>query len=99
MQTAFELAPTPNAVCTIEMVYRANLPPLATAGTNWLLTAAPDLYLYGALVESAPYLKEDARLQTWGQLFANARDALNLLGLTSTFNSGPMTVRTSGATP
>lgn len=96
-----ELAPTPDANYTIEMVYRANIPALATPANdpNWLLTLAPDLYLYGALLESAPYIKEDARLQTWGQLFANSRDALNMLGLTSTFNAGPMTIRTSGQTP
>jgi hypothetical protein len=92
-----ELAPTPGAAYTIEMVYRANIPPLIT--TNWLLTLAPDLYLYGCLLESAPYIKEDGRLQTWGALYKGALDGLNNLGLTSTFNAGPMTVRTSSATP
>jgi hypothetical protein len=94
-----ELAPTPDAVYTIEMVYRANLPPLSANSTNWLLTMAPDLYLYGTLLESAPYLKEDARLQTWGELFQSARDSLNALGLTSAFNAGPVQVRVSGITP
>src|SRR4029077_1175520 len=88
-----ELAPTPDQNYTIEMIYRTNVPPLATNDPNWLLTLAPDLYLYGSLLESAPYIKEDARLQTWGNLFATARDGLNLLGLTSTFNAGPMLVR------
>jgi hypothetical protein len=91
-----ELAPTPDAAYTIEMVYRQNIPPLATSGSNWLLTAAPDLYLYGALMESAPYIKEDARIQTWGLGFSAALSDLNNLGLTSTFNAGPMTVRASG---
>jgi hypothetical protein len=94
-----ELAPTPDAVYTIEMVYRANVPPLASNSTNWLLTMAPDLYLYGTLLESAPYLKEDSRLQTWGELFQSARDSLNALGLTSAFNAGPVQVRVSGITP
>ncbi len=40
-----ELAPTPDATYTIEMVYRQIVPPLASNGTNWLLTLAPDLYL------------------------------------------------------
>lgn len=38
------------------------------ASTNWLLTAHPDLYLYTSLIQSAPYLKDDARLQVWGEL-------------------------------
>jgi hypothetical protein len=91
-----ELAPTPDQAYTIEMIYRANIPPLATNSGNWLLTLAPDLYLYGALLESAPYIKEDARIQTWGLGFTGALNDLNNLGLTSTFNAGPMTVRISG---
>ena len=91
-----ELAPTPDAAYTIEMVYRQSIPPLASNSTNWLLTLAPDLYLYGALLESAPYIKEDDRIQTWGLGFTTALGDLNNLGLTSTFNAGPMTVRISG---
>ena len=33
--------------------------------TNWLLTAHPDAYLYGSLLEAAPYLMDDARLAMW----------------------------------
>lgn len=95
-----ELCPTPDADYTIEMVYRANIPPLNVDNvTNWLLLIAPDLYLYGALLESAPYIKEDARIQTWGLGFTNAIDDLNKLGLTSTFNAGPMQMSVSGSTP
>lgn len=91
-----EMAPTPDAAYTIEMVYRRNIPPLAEHPSNWLLTLAPDLYLYGALLESAPYIKEDNRIQTWGLGFTAALSDLNNLGLTSTFNAGPMAVRVSG---
>jgi hypothetical protein len=99
MGTEMELAPTPDADYTIEMVYRQNVPALASNSTNWLLTLAPDLYLYGALLESAPYIKEDARIQVWGAGLSSALDGLNTLGLTSTFNAGPMTMRPSGVTP
>ncbi|MES2192921.1 MAG: hypothetical protein V4517_00775 [Pseudomonadota bacterium] len=91
-----EIAPTPDAAYTIEMVYRKNIPPLASNDTNWLLVLAPDLYLYGALLEAAPYIKEDDRIQTWGLGFTAVLGDLNNLGLTSTFNAGPMTVRVSG---
>ena len=94
-----ELAPTPDAVYTIEMVYRKNIPALSSNSTNWLLDLAPDAYLYGALLESAPYIKEDGRIQTWGSGLSNALDSLNNLGLTSTFNAGPMAMRASGVTP
>jgi hypothetical protein len=91
-----ELAPTPDAEYTIEMVYRKNIPALASNDPNWLLTLAPDLYLYGALLESAPYIKDDGRIQTWGLGFTTALDGLNKLGMASTYNAGPLTVRISG---
>lgn len=95
-----ELAPTPDQNYTVEMIYRQNIPALsATNTTNWLLTLAPDLYLYGALMEASPYIKEDARIQTWGLGLSTALSDLNALGLTSTFNAGPMRARVSGATP
>ena len=91
-----ELCPTPDQIYTVEMVYRQNIPALALNATNWLLTLAPDLYLYGALLESAPYIKEDSRIQTWGLGLNAALGDLNNLGLTSAFNAGPLTVRVSG---
>jgi hypothetical protein len=91
-----ELAPTPDAAYTVEMIYRQNVPPLATNSTNWLLALAPDVYLYGALMESAPYIKEDGRIQTWGTGLVGALGDLNELGKTSAFNAGPLTVRPGG---
>jgi hypothetical protein len=94
-----ELLPTPDSNYTIEMVYRKNVPALLSNSTNWLLTLAPDAYLYGALLEASPYLKNDQRIPVWAAGFSNAIDGLNNLGLTSAFNAGPMQMRTSGATP
>jgi len=94
-----ELGPTPDQTYTVEMVYRQNIPPLSLNASNWLLTMAPDLYLYGALLESAPYIKEDERIQVWGLGFKTALDDLNLLNTTAAFNAGPLTVRTSSQTP
>ena len=51
-------------------IYWQAIPPLASNATNWLLTAHPDAYLYGALMQSAPYLKDDQRIQIWGSAFA-----------------------------
>ena len=80
----------------LEVNYFQKIPPLATNDPNWLLTLAPDLYLYGALLESAPYIKEDGRIQTWALGFSSALNELNNLGPTSTFNAGPVTVHVSG---
>jgi hypothetical protein len=94
-----ELCPSPDQDYTVEMVYRQNVPALSSNSTNWLLTLAPDLYLYGALLESAPYIKEDERIQTWGIGLKTALDDLNELGKTSAFNAGPMAMRVTGVTP
>lgn len=95
-----ELAPTPNEEYTLEMIYRANIAPLSDANTtNWLLIKAPDLYLYGALMESAPYMKEDSRISTWGAGFSLALDDLNNLGARQSSDSGPTTVSLPGVTP
>jgi hypothetical protein len=42
--------------------------------TNWVLADHPDAYLYGALEQSAPYLREDARIAMWASLFSAAVD-------------------------
>lgn len=73
-----EVVPVPDATYEIEMVYYSRLPALSNSNaTNWLLDDHPDAYLYGALLQSAPYLKDDARLATWGQLYAGAVAGLN----------------------
>jgi hypothetical protein len=91
-----ELGPTPDAVYTIEMIYRQNIPALASNSTNWLLTLAPDLYLYGTLVEATAEMKAAPQLQTWAALLASALGDLNELGKTAAFSGGPLTVRPAG---
>ncbi len=97
--TEMQLAPTPNEDFELEMVYRKKIPALSSNSTNWLLDLAPDLYLYGVLMESAPYIKEDARLQTWGLGYSSALSALNDLGFRQSFDSGPSTITLPGVTP
>jgi len=95
-----ELAPTPNEDYTLEVIYRSYLPALSDSNTtNWLLTLAPDLYLYGTLLESAPYIKEDGRIQTWAAGVSTALNDLNNLGARQSFDSGPTTVSLPGVTP
>ena len=95
-----ELAPTPNEDYEIEMVYRANIPALTSSNTtNWLLTLAPDLYLYGALLESAPAIKEDGRIAVWSSAVATCLEQLNAHGFRQSFDSGPTTVSLPGVTP
>ena len=69
----FRLVPTPDSNYTTELTYYAKLTKLSSSvATNWLLTANPDIYLYGALLQAAPYLQDDARIQTWATLYERA---------------------------
>lgn len=62
--------PAPDTAYTAELVYYAKLPKLSDSNpTNWLLTSSPDVYLYGALLQSAPYLKDDERMAVWSALY------------------------------
>ena len=71
--TDIELFPTPSTSFTGEITYYAKITALsADADTNWLLTNNPDVYLYGSLVHTAPYLKDDARIALWAGLLAQA---------------------------
>lgn len=56
---------------TYELTYYAKFDALSSS-VNWLLTNAPDVYLYATLMESAPYLKNDPRIQVWSGLLENA---------------------------
>ncbi len=47
----------------------APLDSAAPTSTNWVLDDHPDVYLYGALLETAPYLVDDARIPVWETLF------------------------------
>lgn len=54
----------------LQMLYAQKVPALSDAATtNWLLTAHPDVYLYGSLVETAAYITSDAaKGQAWNVL-------------------------------
>lgn len=59
-------APGVAAPLLLDLWYYSRLTALSTTSTtNWVLTRYPDLYLYGCLVHTAPYLKADERIQTW----------------------------------
>ena len=65
-----EFIPSPDTQYDGELTYYAKIPSLSDSNTsNWLLAYAPDLYLYGALIEAEPYLKNDERLSVWGELY------------------------------
>jgi len=67
---------------------------LATDDTNWLLTNAPDAYLYSALLEAKAYIKNMGDLSLWSTGLQTAIKDLNGLDNRSRRNA---TVRVDGA--
>ena len=45
--------------------------------TNWLITDASDVYLYGSLIHAAIYLKDDERLALFSQMYGAAVQRVN----------------------
>jgi len=73
----FQLYPTPNATTDFELLYYQKIPSLSSNADNWLLLDSPDVYLYGALLHSAPYLAEDERVAIWAQMYSASVARLN----------------------
>ena len=67
------VGPAPDVIYTLMFLYYKKIPALtALAPTNDILTDAPDVYLYGSLLEAEPFLQNDARVQLWATAFQQA---------------------------
>ena len=91
---------TPGASYTAEMVYYQKIPALtSSATTNWLLTARPDMYLYGMLLQSAPYIGDTARALTWASGYRGAMAGMQLSDSSGRWSGGPLQQRVGTGTP
>lgn len=72
------IGPTPDANYPIEILYY-EIPALLsdTNQTNWLTEYAPQLILYGALLEATPFLKNDERIAVWQGFYDRSLSAIN----------------------
>jgi hypothetical protein len=74
-----EVYPSPAGTFTLEMAYYGRIAALGDANAdNWMLTYSPDVYLYGALLQAAPYLKDDERIGVWKGIYDQALAGLVL---------------------
>lgn len=90
-----ELLPAPDQVYTAQMIYYAKVPPLSpTNQTNWLLANYPHIYLYGSLLQAAPYLKDDPRIATWRALYDAAATNIDVSSDRGQFSGSTMKMRT-----
>ena len=97
MNGAIELVPPPatGVDVEIEMVYYGKITSLSESNTtNWLLTKAPDVYLYGALTHAAPFLMDDQRISVFGSFYSQRIEALNDESQKSLHSGSPLVART-----
>lgn len=89
-----ELAPVPDSAETLAMIYFRRIEALSTTVTsNWLLAAAPDVYLYATLIESAPFLHEDERIGTWQSLYDSRCNEYAASSEQDQFGGAPVVMR------
>ena len=92
-----ELVPPAVDDITIDMVYYGKIPALSDANTtNWLLTKAPDVYLYGALTHAAPFLMDDQRMAVFGQIYLARVQSLQDESQKSLHSGSPLISRPRG---
>lgn len=87
------LAPT-STTATIALTYKQNIPALTSvAPTNWLLTKAPEVYLYGTLLQACAFGWDDARLGLWTQAYGDALETLRIDGEHRRWGAAPLAPR------
>ena len=65
--------PIPATVMQVEMLFYKKFDNLSvTTTTNSLLTDAPDVYLYGAMMEAEPFIMNDERVALWATSLSKA---------------------------
>lgn len=86
--------PSPASGYSIVGTYYKRLPALSDSNqTNWFITNAPDLLLFGALSEAQAYYKADARIATWQAKFEEILSQVQGEDNREALSGGPLTVR------
>ncbi len=90
----FVWGPIPDAAHSIRVLFYQRLAAFsADADTNNLLTKARGLYLYGALLEAAPFLGNDPRVIVWAQFFDDLKERVESSDKRDRFSGYPLTQR------
>lgn len=73
-----KFAPAPDGTYSTKLTYwRYPLMLSDTQTTNWLIDDHPAIYLYGALMQAAPFLKDDERVPVWEKMLEKNTEKLH----------------------
>jgi hypothetical protein len=87
-------APSVDSVAELTMVYFAKLPPLTQdSSTNAVLTAYPNLYLYGCMMEAAVFRMDATDNQNYKQMWVDYARELNDREQVGRFSGSPLDMR------
>jgi len=90
----FLLAPVPDGVYTLRLLYYAAPAYLSSSNTsNVFLNIAPDALLYASLLEAEPYLMNDARINTWGSMYDRAITTLTKSDENTQYSGVPLAMK------
>ena len=85
---------------TLYTDYFAKLSALSdSSDTNWLTTNAPDLLLYGSLIEAEAYLVGDPRIPIWKAAFDEAIEEWNMLEMKARHSGSILEIRQERSNP
>jgi hypothetical protein len=93
-----QLSPIPDSAYELEMAFYEKFTALGdgtsgTVTTNYLTKNAPDVLLYGALMEAEPFIKNDERIPVWLNGYSNAIDKLQKADQRDRHSGSAMRVR------
>lgn len=98
IHTEIEFDVTPDSAYSGEIIFYEAPDFLANASTNTILTNFPNVYLFGALKHTEPFLMNDARVATWAAFYDSTVKKLKKSSDRSR-RSGPLVSRVVGAGP
>jgi len=93
---SIQLFPTPSESVTLQLSYYQDIPPLsglADSGSNWILLAHPDIYLYSTLMQASPYIMDQQSAQIWDGLLSRSMQELQMADEKSRYAGGTLNMR------
>lgn len=88
----------PQSTLTLDITYLGKPAAITDTTANAILTAYPNLYLFGSLKFCAPYIGEDGRLAVWKTFYEEAMAIAQRAATKKKWNAGGE-MRVAGATP
>lgn len=80
---------------TLKGIYYAKQDPLRTTDPSWYVTNAPEVLLYGSLLEAAPFIHGDERIPVWKAFYDEAVETLKAENRNADVSKGSLRVRVS----